>query len=126
MDPMEKGGIASTQITAVPTNTRGSLFYQSTQHNEMKPVPPPLPPHDLDPPQNRLRDLRRCGFATKVRRQDRSLAQHGIHSDLDPSCRLAVAQVAEHHRGRADGSDWVRLVLACYIRCGAVYAGAIK
>jgi hypothetical protein len=76
---------------------------------------------DLDPLQNRLRDLRRRCPATKVRRHHRSLAQHGIHCGLDPGCGVAVAQVAEHHRSRANGGDWVGLVLASNVRCGAVY-----
>lgn len=96
-------------------------LYFTSQRNQMNP-----PHHDLDPPQYSLRDLRRCGFATKVRRQHRSLAQHGIYSDLDSSCGLAVAQMAEHHCSRADGSDGVGLVLACYVWGGAVHAGATK
>ena len=81
--------------------------------------------NDLDPLQNRLCDLGRRGFATKVRGQHRPLAQHGIHSVLNSSRGLAVAQMAEHHRSGADGSHRVGLVLACYIRCGAVYAVAM-
>ena len=81
--------------------------------------------NDLNPLQNRLCDLGRRGFATKVRGQHRPLAQHGIHSVLDSSRGLAVAQMAEHHRSGADGSHRVGLVLACYVRCGAVYAVAM-
>jgi hypothetical protein len=75
----------------------------------------------LNPLQNCLSDLCRRSFTTKIRRQHRSLAQHAIHGGFNPDRGPAVAQVAEHHRGGADGGDRVGLVLACDVGRGAVY-----